>query len=47
MRASTGRIPFRVAIITVVVGLLVTTCAVLLGYGLSVAGAPRPLPHAA
>src|SRR5215813_269932 len=35
MRVSTGRIPFRVAIITVVVGLLVTTCAVLLGYGLS------------
>src|SRR5262249_35365180 len=35
MRASPGRIPFRVAIVAVVVGLLVVTCGVLLGYGLS------------
>jgi hypothetical protein len=29
------QIPFRVALVSVVVGLLVVTCGVLLGYGLS------------
>jgi len=33
VNAFAGRIPFRVAIVTVVVGLLVVTCGFLLGYG--------------